>query len=249
MLELDRVYAGGPLRGRRRLQRLPREGATRCCAARPPTRSRSPTACAARSSGCGAGAKARTHQGPGAHRRGGPADRRAGAMRARAARDVAGRHRLRRLRPADEAAARSRAGSPSRSAAGRSSAASTSSSPRACGSGLLGPNGSGKTTLLRLLAGALEPGRGHDRAGRRPARRRASSRTATTLDPAPDAAPRARAGGRHGRLPGPQRARRGLGQALPLPRRAARDAGGPPLRRRAGARPHRAADAASRPTC
>ena len=107
--------------------------------------------------------------------------------------------------------------------------------------GVIGPNGSGKTTLLNLLAGALTPRR----------RRRSSARTGLRvvrfeqerggLDPAAEPAPRARSGGRRRHLAGPQRPRGRVGQALSVPARATRRAGGPPLGRRAGAHPHRRA--------
>ena len=67
------------------------------------------------------------------------------------------------------------------------------------------------------------------------------------LDPARVAArARSRPYGDSVVVPGPAGARRRLGEAVPVPHGAARDAGRPALGRRAGARPDRAADARAR---
>ena len=111
--------------------------------------------------------------------------------------------------------------------------------------GLIGPNGSGKTTLLGLLAGDLAPDAGEIEPadGLRLVR---FAQDRGSLDSRPVAPPGPRAGGRRGRLPGPERPRRLVGQALSLPIRAAGAAGRPPLGRGAGAHPHRAHDARAR---
>ena len=89
--------------------------------------------------------------------------------------------------------------------------------------GLIGPNGSGKTTLARGARGRRAARRGRDRVGGRSAHRalRAGARR-----PRSGAEPPARAGarGRRRHVAGPQRSRRRVGQALPVPARAARGA-------------------------
>ena len=105
--------------------------------------------------------------------------------------------------------------------------------------GLLGPNGSGKTTLLGVLAGALAPDAGEiERAeGLRLVR---FDQDRESLDRGAVAPSGALAGGRLRRLPGPEHSRGLVGQALPVPARAARAAGRPPVGRRAGPHSHRA---------
>ena len=106
--------------------------------------------------------------------------------------------------------------------------------------GLIGPNGSGKTTLLSLLAGTLAPDAGEiERAdGLRLVRFEQDRREPRSRPVAP---PCPRAGGRRGALPGPERPRGLVGEALPLPARAAGAAGRAALGRRAGPHPDRAA--------
>ena len=101
--------------------------------------------------------------------------------------------------------------------------------------GLLGANGSGKT---HAAAAARRPGgarRGDGRARARPAVV-VFDQHRSRLDPAVSLQRTLAPDGRLRGLPGPRDPRRGLGEALPVPLRAARDAGRPPLGRRAGAR-------------
>ncbi len=114
--------------------------------------------------------------------------------------------------------------------------------------GLMGPNGSGKTTLLNVLAGALAPDAGTiERAeGLRIVR---FEQQRPGLDPTLSLRRALAPEGDTVSLPGAEPARGGLGQALPVPARAARGAGRPSVGRRAGPHPHRAADAASPPIC
>ena len=113
--------------------------------------------------------------------------------------------------------------------------------------GLIGPNGSGKTTLLDLLAGALAPDAGEiERAeGLRLVR---FDQHRASLDPDQPLRRALSPEGRHRRLPGTKHPRGLVGQALPVPARAARAARRPPVGRRAGPHPDRAPDAgAGRP--
>ena len=247
MLELDRALSRGPLRGGGPLQRVPREA--RRVPAQP---GRLPGVArqqgAARDRVAAPGRQGPHHQGQGPHRGGRPPDRRAG----RAAR-------------ATGAAASARPASTSPPRAAR---------PRSCSWPRDSPSRSADRTIVKGLDLMLTPGHApraprpqrqrQDHAPHAPRRRagarraaRSSGRTACaivrfeqnrdTLDPSRLACARALAPegdtviyqGRHG-------ARGRLGQALPVPRRAARHAGRPPLGRRAGPHPDRAPDAAAR---
>ena len=189
-------------------------------------------------------------QGQGAHPGGEPDDRRAGGDEGahRRRRQRPGRHRLQRHRAQDQEAA-GRRGARRKSFGGRRIVQELDLKlTPGMRLGLLGPNGSGKTTLLSLLDGTLEPDAGTiERADWLRTVRFEQSRD--TLDKTVDPAPGPGAGRRLGRLPGPLDPRRRLGQALPLPHRAARHPGLAPLRRRAGAHPDRPPDAPARPTC
>src|SRR3990170_6807212 len=107
--------------------------------------------------------------------------------------------------------------------------------------GIIGPNGSGKTTLLNLLAGTLAPDAGEVKhaEGLRIAR---FEQGRASLDPA---VPLRRALAPDGDTLQVQ-PRGGVGQALPLPARAARGPRRPALRRRAGPHPHRPPHARAR---
>ena len=173
MLELNRAYPDGLLRGAGQLQRLPARSATRCSASRPRTRSRSPTRCAARWSGCAA-----------APRRGRPRPRRASRRPSRMIDELAelkartgappapGRDRLRRLRPQDARSCWSREGL-TKSLGGRR--CSSGPRPRAhaghARSACSGRTAAARPRCSRCSPASCEPDAGDDRAGRWPARR------------------------------------------------------------------------------
>ena len=95
--------------------------------------------------------------------------------------------------------------------------------------GLLGPERQRQDDAPQDAGGRAGAGHGRDRARGEPQGRgvRAGARHARSL-PEPEAGPGP--GGRRRGLPGPPGARGGVGQALPVPRRAARDPGEPAVR-------------------
>ena len=91
--------------------------------------------------------------------------------------------------------------------------------------GLLGPNGSGKTTLLRLLAGRCSRRDAGTSSAPPASRSCASTSTARASIPTVSLRRALAPDGDSVVLAGPLDPRRRLGQALPVPPRAARDAG------------------------
>ena len=245
----NRAYAGGLFERGRQLQRPSSRSATRCCAGRPPTRSRSPTRVRREVEWLRRGAKARTTKAQ--------------------ARIEEAQRKIDELASARGPRRPPRAAGIDFAASGRRTRSSWSA--RGLAKALGGQTHRPTTSTCVLDAGhAARPARPQRqrqdhaapdarRHARRRTRARSSARTTCascvfeqqrdTLDPDAAPAPGARARRATRRLPGPQRARRGVGQALPVPARAARDAGRPALRRRAGAHPDRPAHAASPPTC
>ena len=243
MLELNRVYTSGLLDVKGRYSEyLARKD--ELLEGRPPIASRCATASAASWSG------SRARRRPARARRRPASRRRDGCRRELADLDTRSkadgrRPRLRRHGSADEAPA-GRGGRRARATAGgTSSATSTSSSRRACAWAC-----SARTAAARRRCCGCWP------AWSRRTRERSSARTTcrscmfdqqrSRLDPARLPGAHAGAVRRRRRVPRARDPRRGLGQAVPLPLRAARDAGRPPLRRRAGARRDREADAGAR---